>query len=207
MSRVPAARAQPRVVPATLDDAIVGRRSIRRYRPDAVPDALLHEILDLARHAPTSMDGQPCHFVVIRDRAACARLAAIKVRHCPEDKKAFPCDFLADAPVVVAVCVDRERSHDRGVENGVLATAFLLLAAASRGLGGVYLSAHRDGDPGLAADIAALLALPAHVDPIALVPLGYPTTAPVPKALRPLEEIVHDEVFDRAIRAGGRHAP
>jgi nitroreductase len=204
MSHAPAEQARPGPVTATLRDAIGARRSVRRYRPEPVPDVLVRELIDLARRAPTSMDGQPCHFVVVRDRATCAELAAIKARHCPDEKRGFPCDFVTDAPVVIAVCVDRERSHDRGLENGVLATAFLLLAATSHGLGGVYLSAQRGGDPGLAADVKALLALPAHVDPIALVPLGRPGTIPPPKALRPLHEIVHDEVFDDVVRAERR---
>jgi nitroreductase len=205
MSRSPAERASP--VPAdapSLDAVIATRRSVRRYRPDAVSDAVVREIIDLARHAPSSMDGQPCEFVVVRGRQACARLAAIKERHCPPDKRAFPSTFVADAPVVVAVCVDRERSHDRGLENGVLATAFLLLAAASRGLSGVYLSARRDGDPDLTTEIRDALALPPRLDPITLVPLGYPDGPPPPKALRPLEEIVHHEAVDRAPRAHRR---
>ena len=197
MPRAPAERASPDLAAATFDDVVGRRRSVRRYRPDAVPDAVLCEIIDLARRAPSSMDGQPCHFVVVRERAACARLAAIKCRHCPEEKQSFPSDFVAEAPAVIAVCVDRDRSHDRGLENGVLATGFLLLAAQSRGLAGVYLSARRDGDPELADEIRAALELPAHVDPVTLVPLGYPFTPPPPKSLRPLKDIIHDEIFDR----------
>lgn len=194
-------------VAASLDETIAGRRSIRSYRPEAVTDTLLHEILDLARHAPSSMDGQPCHFIVIRDPATRSRLAAIKDAHCPPEKRAFPADFLADTPVVIAVCVDRQRSHDRPVENAVLATAFLLLAAASRGLGSVYLSAHRDGDPALREEIRALLTLPSHVDPVTLVPLGYARATAPPKRLRSLEEIVHDDLFRGTVRARRRHAP
>jgi hypothetical protein len=114
--------------------------------------------VNLARHAPSSMDGQPCHFVVVRDPAARRALAAIKNRHCPPEKRAFPSDFLADVPVVIVVCVDRGRSNDRDVENAAVATAFLLLAAQSRGLGSVYMTARRDGDPELAAEVRALLA-------------------------------------------------
>lgn len=180
-----------------LDDALRGRRSIRRYAPRAVPEAVVREILDLARQAPSSMDGQPCCFVVVRSRETLRRIAAAKNAHCPPDKRAFPADFVAEAPLVVAVCVERERAHGRPRENGVLATAFLLLAAHARGLGGVYLSAYQPGDDALSAQLAALLGLPEGVAPVTLVPLGYPDETPRPKALRPLGEIVHVEAHGR----------
>jgi nitroreductase len=185
----------------SVDDAIVGRRSIRSYAARDVADALVHEIVDLARHAPSSMNGQPCHFVVVRDRPTLARLAAVKNRHCPEEKREYPADFLAAAPVAVAVCADVRRSYGREIENGILATALLLIAAASRGLGSVYLSAYQWHDPGLADDVRRLLELPHDVAPITIVPLGFPAQAPAAKGLRPLEEILHDETFGRGLRS------
>jgi nitroreductase len=47
------------------DDVIFGRRSIRGYKPDPVPKALIEEVLQLAMRAPTSMNTQPWHFYVI----------------------------------------------------------------------------------------------------------------------------------------------
>lgn len=47
------------------DDVILGRRSIRGYKPDPVPRALLEEILAIAMRAPTSMNTQPWNFYVI----------------------------------------------------------------------------------------------------------------------------------------------
>ena len=46
-------------------DVILGRRSIRGYRPDPVPRPLIEEILTLAMRAPSSMNTQPYHFYVI----------------------------------------------------------------------------------------------------------------------------------------------
>ncbi|GHH23527.1 oxidoreductase [Sphingomonas glacialis] len=48
-----------------FDDVILGRRSIRGYRPDPVPRPLIEEILMLAMRAPSSMNTQPYHFYVI----------------------------------------------------------------------------------------------------------------------------------------------
>jgi nitroreductase len=51
--------------PAAYDAVVVGRRSIRGYKPDPVPRALIEEILAVAMRAPSSMNTQPWHFHVI----------------------------------------------------------------------------------------------------------------------------------------------
>ena len=48
-----------------FDDVMLGRRSIRGYKPDPVPQALIEEVLTLAMRAPTSMNTQPWNFYVI----------------------------------------------------------------------------------------------------------------------------------------------
>jgi nitroreductase len=48
-----------------FDDVILGRRSIRGYKPDPVPRALIEEIIALAMRAPSSMNTQPYHFTII----------------------------------------------------------------------------------------------------------------------------------------------
>ena len=49
----------------TYDEVVVGRRSIRGYRPDPVPRALLEEVIGLAMRAPSSLNTQPWHFHVV----------------------------------------------------------------------------------------------------------------------------------------------
>ena len=48
-----------------FDDVVLGRRSIRGYKPDPVPQALIEEILTLAMRAPSSMNTQPWNFYVL----------------------------------------------------------------------------------------------------------------------------------------------
>jgi nitroreductase len=180
----------------TVDEAVRARRSTRSYADRDVPDALIGEILDLARHAPSSMGLDPWCFVVVRSPETRGRLAALKNDYClPEKRADYPADFVAEAPVVVAVCVDRERSAQRPLENGVLAAAFLLLAAQARGLGGVYMTAYHPEDPGLAEAIRSTLRLPAHVEPVALLPLGFPAERQAPRQRGPLAQHVYHEAF------------
>lgn len=158
----------------------------------------MSEILGLARNAPSSMDGQPWRFVVVRDRETLRQLARLKNQHCDPRKAAYPADFLAEAPVVVAVCVETTEAHDRARESGVLAAAYLMLAAHHRGLGSVYLTAYQPADGGLAQELGALLRLPPDVEAVALIPLGFPAEQPPPKDLRPLSELIHYETYGGA---------
>lgn len=52
-----------------FDEVVLGRRSIRGYRPDPVPRALIEEILTLAMRAPSSMNTQPYRFTVVSGAA------------------------------------------------------------------------------------------------------------------------------------------
>jgi len=173
-----------------VDEAIRTRRSIRSYQTREVPESVVQEILDLTRHSPSAMNGQPWHFVVIRDSEIKSRLGEIKRDRCPDEKKAYAAAYLKDAPLIVAICVERCRSHDRPIENGVLAAGYLMLAATARGLGSVYLSAYRDQDPDLAREITALLELSEDTLPVALIPLGFADEKPSAKELRPLSGMV-----------------
>jgi nitroreductase len=180
-----------------IDDTIRGRRSIRKYRKGDIARPVIEDILDLARHAPSSMNGQPWHFIVVRDEGTKKGLVEIKNTHCPVEKQAFRADFIQHASVIIVVCVDKRESYDREIENGLLAASNILLGAHARGLGSVYMSAHKVDDPAVAEEIRRALEMPAHMDPISLLPLGYPDERPEPKDMKPLKEIISYETFGR----------
>jgi nitroreductase len=178
-----------------VEEAIRARRSIRKYQERPVSEADLESLLDLARHAPSSMNGQPWHFIVIREHRVKRDLAAIKNRYCPVEKRSYQADFLERAPVVVVICVETQRSFGREIENSVLAAANLLLAARAAGIGSVYMSAYAPEEPNLAQEIGKALEIPETISPITMIPLGYDDEVPPPKTLRPLKEMIHLERF------------
>ncbi|MGZ6015316.1 MAG: nitroreductase family protein, partial [Phenylobacterium sp.] len=49
----------------SFDDVVLGRRSIRGYRPEPVPKALIREVIELAMRAPSSLNTQPWNFYVV----------------------------------------------------------------------------------------------------------------------------------------------
>ena len=176
-------------------NAVKGRRSIRRYQDRDILDSIIEKLLDLALYAPSSMNGQPWHFIVIREDKTKKELVRIKNKYCPSEKEIYQADFIQDAPVIIIVCVDRQRSYDRGVENAVLAAANIMLGAYSMGLGSVYMSAYRAGDPRISEEIRETLDIPPDMDPITIIPLGYPDELPEPKTIKPLKEVVSYESF------------
>jgi len=178
-----------------IDKVIKGRRSIRRYQERDIPDSVIKELLSLAIYAPSSMNGQPWHFIIVRDKKKKEQLVEIKNKYCPVEKRDYKADFLQQAPVIIIICVIKEKSFDREIENGVLAAANLMLGAYSRGIGSVYLSAHRVGDPNISREIRQILNIPKNVDPVALIPLGFPNEIPETKNFIPLEKIISYETF------------
>jgi nitroreductase len=180
-----------------VDTAIKGRRSIRKYQSRKVPDSVIQDLLNLAIYAPSSMNGQPWFFVVVKNSETKKRLVEIKNRHCPAEKRMYGADFLQEAPLVIVVCVDKKQSYDREVENAVLAAANIMLGACQRGLGSVYMSAYRTDDPSIAQEIRQVLGIPESVDPITIIPLGYPDETPEPKVVKALEEVVFYEAFGK----------
>lgn len=178
-----------------LDVTIKGRRSIRKYQKKEIPETVIKNLLDLGRYAPSSMNGQPWYFIVIRNDQTKRALVKIKNKYCPEEKQIYKADFLQNASAVIVVCVDKKKSFNREVENAVLATANIMLGAYGNGLGSVYMSAYRMDDPNISAEIRRILDIPQNIDPITIIPLGYPDETPEPKTLRSLDEVVFHETF------------
>jgi nitroreductase len=178
-----------------LDKGIKGRRAIRKYKEKDIPDSVIEELLDLARYAPSSMNGQPWHFIVVKNDDTKKQLVEIKNKYCPPEKQDYKADFLLDAPVIIVICVDKQKSYGREVENGILAAANLMLGAHSRGLGSVYMTAYNTNEPRISEEIRRILTITENFDPITIIPLGYPDEIPQPKELQPLEEIIHYERF------------
>ena len=91
-----------------LFEIIKGRRSIRKFKPDPVPEEELREILEAATWAPSAGNTQEWRFIVVRDPGLKRELAAAAMEQ----------RFLSEAPVVVVVCADLERIRRAYGERG-----------------------------------------------------------------------------------------
>ena len=192
------------------------RRSIRGFQRDReVPDALVRQIVEVARWAPSGGNGQPWEFVVIRDAAMRGRIADLFLKQ-QEEKKEMELAIrgtirmtgagFRDAPVYILVVGDprvnesypirtREDKGERHFISGLAnATLLLHLAAASLGLASQYVS--DVGSPYMATMLRAWLGIPDPLRVYELVPIGWPLRRPEPTPRREVDELIHHERYD-----------
>ena len=168
--------------------AIRGRRSVRKYLPDEVPEAHLREIMEAGIHAPSAGNCQPWRFVVVRERGRREELA----------EAAYGQSFLVEAPVVIVVCADVARSSSRYgrrgaelycIQDTAAAVQNMLLTAHSMGYGTCWVGAFDEGE------VARIIGAPRDVRPVAMIPLGRPAERPRMPPRLPLDEVVQREKF------------
>lgn len=172
--------------------AIRGRRSIRRYASDPIPQEVLERLVDAAQWAPSWAHTQCCRLVLVSDLEVKRALQ----QALPPSNPAFKA--MVDAPVVVAFCgvtgkagfYRGEAATPRGdwfMFDVALAMENFMLAAHAEGLATVCVGLF---DPGKA---AAALRAPPGTEVVALTPLGYPgTEAKVPPRMDRQEFLRHE---------------
>jgi len=154
-------------------DFILGRRSIRGYRPGEIDEPTVQALLEAAMAAPSAVAKDPWRFVVIRSRATLAAMTRIL----PNGQ------MLATAALGIVVCGELEAAHDRQLsyllQDCAASVENLLLAAHGLGLGACWLGIHpREAR---VQKIADLLEIPAGVLPVAAVALGWPGETKEPR--------------------------
>ncbi len=143
------------------------RRSVRRYRNAPIPDDLLTEILKVGLSAPTSFGHKAVEFAVVRDRETICKLGACKTRGGSQING-------AGAVIVTLVRTDDERQSEFWIEDGAIASAYLLLAIEQYGLGACWVHIrNRTGQQRTSdEEIRALLGLPAGYTVLNLIAIG-----------------------------------
>ncbi len=193
-----------------LLELLHARRSLRRYRPERPPRALLQRVLEAAIQAPSAHNRQPWRFVVLQeedDRAGLARAMGERLRQdlqadgvpgaIIEADVGRSYERMTGAPVLILLCLSmrdmdaypdpqrRAAEHTMAVQGTAMAGQNLLLAAHALGLGACWMCA-----PLFCPDVvAAALQLPADWQPQGLVTLGWPAQTRS-RGRRPLDEVL-----------------
>jgi F420 biosynthesis protein FbiB-like protein len=196
-----------------VDEAIHGRRSVRTYRPDPIPDDDLAAILDAARWAPSPHNAEPWRFVVLRGAEAKNRLAAAMGQRWASDLAhdgAAPDVIdrelreshrrITGAPVVVIVSLTSEGLD--AYPDPIRQQAELLMAAHSVGsaVQNIMLAAYARGiatgwmcAPLFCPDVVVeALGLPPGFTPQGLITMGYPVSWPNLRKRRAMNDLVID---------------
>ncbi|PWA11803.1 5,6-dimethylbenzimidazole synthase [Pueribacillus theae] len=189
------------------------RRDIRSFLPDPIPESAIQNILLAAHHAPSVGFMQPWNFILITSGDVKKKLAwaadkerrALAIHYEGEKETKFlslKVEGLKEAPLTICVTCDPTRggSHVLGrnsiPETDALSTACAIqnmwLAACAEGLGMGWVSFYKKND------VRDILIIPPHIDPIALISIGYTEEYPE----KPILETVNWEkrrTLDRLI--------
>lgn len=203
------------------------RRTVRKFRPDPVPDEYIEKIVEAARWAQSGANAQPWEFVIVRDRDTRARIVELQMGHRqrawdfertrvpelrhnvhPGAPSVLP--NFKDAPVYIIVCGD-----PRTTQASVLITQFLnneggpqahFLKNMANATQILHLAAAALGlgsqwvsvNTITEAYLKRLLTLPDELAIHTIVPVGWPAYEPPPSWRRDLKQIIHYEKYDRA---------
>lgn len=166
------------------------RFSVRKYKETPVEDDKLMLVLDAGRLAPSAANLQPWHFIIIREPDNLRKIKAVYHR-----------EWTKEAPVIIIVCADHSVSWKRGSDGKdfsdvdiAIAVDHMTLQAAELGIGTCWICNFNTRA------CTQLLDLPDHIEPLVMLPLGYPDEPVKAKQRKSLDETVHWENFNVARR-------
>jgi nitroreductase len=175
-------------------------RSIRKFKPEPIPDELLSNILNAARQAPTSSNLQAYSIIVVKDREKKKTLA-----HLCGDQP-----WVESCPVFLVICPDLHRIervcqmreyefNDKYIEifivavvDAALVAQNILVAAEGSGLGVCMIGGIRNNPD----KVSTLLKLPQKVFPLVGMCIGYPDHEGAVKPRLLPEIVIHHEEYN-----------
>ena len=158
----------------SLIDIVLNRRSIRRYESKEIPKSVFDRILEAGRQAPSAMNRQPWHFIVLTDYEIKKELSkGLFNRH------------VKDSPVTIVGCastglIDRRWS----IVDTSIALQNMVIAAWAMGVGSCWIGDFKEDK------VKQLLNIPAKWKVVALVSFGYPAEKPHQRRKKSIEKIV-----------------
>ena len=169
-----------------VKEAILKRRSIRKYKRKEVSIDLIRELIDAARLAPSGSNTQPCRYYLINDDEAKERL---------KENRIFEQDFVYLAPVIIVCCADvqayrqgikgwSEDNEKRALRDLSIASAFLVLRATELGLATCYVGWMKKDK------IKDVLDIPRHYIVPFVIAVGYANEQPKPLPRKSVDEIL-----------------
>lgn len=171
-----------------FEEIVEKRFSVRKFKDQIVEKDKLLKVLNAARMAPSAVNYQPWHFIVVTEKEILNQLYSVYKRN-----------WIQEAPLVIVACADHSTSWKRSFDGKdfadvdvAIAVEHMTLMATNLGLGTCWVCSFD------AAECARILRLPSSIEPIALLPLGYPDISVPEKKRKALSEIVHLNEFGKS---------
>ena len=177
-------------------EAIKTWRSTRKFQDKPVEEEKLEAVLEAVRRAPSWANLQCWKLIVVENgetKRKLSELAFVEAYFAPLGYKSNPAQKgIAQAPVVIILCADPEKSgllwdqHYYMTDAGI-ASQNLMLAAHAQGLGTVFVGVYEEKE------IKTILDIPEEIRVVGLFPLGYPVEEGETRPRKALGEIVYSE--------------
>ncbi|MFC2068835.1 nitroreductase family protein [Chloroflexota bacterium] len=207
----------------SLIELVKKRRSIRKFKPEPIPNEYVDKIIEVARWAPSANNTQPWEFIVVKKqelRSSMIQLIEdqhvitrdIELTREPELRAPFAAyppekPSFADAPVFIVLCGD-PRTKDAYALAGepqrkqtifesslAITCIYLHLTATTLGLASCWIAVTSDT---LVEKIKTLLGISTELYFYNITAIGYPVYQTGPRKVRPTEEFVHHSYYDKA---------
>ena len=165
---------------------IMTRTSIRQYTDEPVSKENIETMLRAGMAAPTAVNRQPWHFVVVTNRDKLNALATAN----------RGTSMAAKAPLAIVVCGDMEKAMPRTgqgfwVQDCSAATENILLAANALGLGAVWTGLFPNEERAKA--VRDVVKAPENIVPLCTIVIGHPAEHPQPKDKWKPENVSYNE--------------
>lgn len=147
-----------------IQEALLNRRSIRKYKEQKISKENIDEILKAAMYAPSAMNLQGWQFIVIDNKDVLI-----------ETIKSIPyAEMLRQSAAAILVCGDSlvEKNESWLLQNCSAAIQNISLSAHGLGIGSCWIAIHGMDD--VYKSIKIQFTLPENIVPVSLISLGYP---------------------------------
>jgi len=143
---------------------IFTRRSIRKYTKDPVSEESILTMLKAGMYAPSAVNKQPWHFIVLKDRSVFDEIIKLHPN----------AGMLTNARLAILVCGDEKLAHAIGYIpcDCSAATQNILLAAHAIGLGAVWVGIYPREER--IKGLKSIFNLPEHIIPFSIISIGFP---------------------------------
>ena len=155
-------------------DFILTRRSIRHYVKKDIPEYILNQIFEAGRNAPSAVNRQPIHFIIVNDQEAKKELSkGMFNRH------------IKGSPAVIVGCADVNSvlTGKWAIVDAAIAMQNMVIAAWTLGIGSCWIGDFKEKK------VKKLLKIPDKWKVVALVTLGYSAEKPKQRKKKPVEEL------------------
>lgn len=168
-----------------LLEIATSRFSVRSYTNSSVSRDLILKILEAGRIAPSAVNYQPWHFVVVDDESTKVAI-----------QESYPRDWFKQAPVYIVICADYNKAWVRNSDqksfadvDATIAAEHIILQATELGLGSCWVCNFD------VAKCKQALKLPKKIEPLVIIPIGFTAETTKVKNRKPMEELVHWNSF------------